>query len=228
MKYKDIFFGGKLFVFSAIVLMNVFEISAQVKISSQKPSIFKPDTSEHGRVSFNDASIALVNNRINNKFGSAQGTIGVFAKNSPTEIRGVQQSFKWNSNAIFTGMGFLVSRYGTSYAKDQSFVIDIQELKSEKEPSAVRLFKSFSVIIPATAVKGDFYLKFLFDEPLLLSNGKFYGINIYPATASDQHIYFERSNSPYLGQGGQSLGGRAISFDNGAMGFDMNFFLLGK
>jgi hypothetical protein len=211
-----------------IVLGSYSEnLHAQVVVSCLKPSVNRGDTSGFGRVSFNDAGIALINNKVSKFYGLEAGTIPAEYKSSNT-IKGIVQTFKWNSTAVLTGIGFLVSHYGTQYKTDQEFALDVQQLYSDSDLRVNKPFKLMNITIPVKAVRAGYYLYFQFTSPLNLEIGKTYGVNLYPVKVANQAVFFEKSNSAYLGIGGQSTQGRITTYLTSNNGYDFNFFLMAK
>lgn len=110
-----------------------------------------------------------------------------------SDLRGLAQTFVWNSQSALTGIGIKVGSGidWKRFSSPQPYALDIQELDGSLAGRRVQqTLATLPVVITPEAVVPGEYLFIAFPEPILLENGKSYGFHLRPTEVNPRSWLF--------------------------------------
>ena len=159
---------------------------------------------------------------------------------TPTEHRGISQTFIWNVESPLEGIGIkIASDEKHRFSSPQNYEVDVQELTDTYSGRSVKAtIASVPFFLTPDAVVNDAYLYLRFLKPLSLEKGKAYGFHLRPTEVNPGNWLFVFINgkgagghpSDPIGVGSQTSGepykeGDRYGKDPAERGeFDLTFF----
>jgi hypothetical protein len=154
-------------------------------------------------------------------------------KVNDSDVRSVYQSFTWATDAKLSAVGFMVSpSFSTfvsaplQYQESQNWTVAIYALKSNSHGGVVSTVKQETFPVKPTDIVPGHYLDMAFSEPVALTQGTTYAINLYPAENKDQRVLFAFSkNKTFLG-GSQGPGASTKTVNLQTLPSDLTFYIV--
>ncbi len=111
---------------------------------------------------------------------------------TPTERRGLSQTFTWNVESPLTGIGVKIAPDEKKrFSTPQNYIVDVQELTDTHSDRSVKAtIASVPFLLTPDSVVTDAYLYLRFLKPLSLEKGRAYGFHLRPMEVNPKNWLF--------------------------------------